>query len=180
MKRAPSVGEALSQFREANGIPCDSAATWSCRLGPLRLCLPNFRWRRRVIARHDLHHVLTGYPCTLHGECQMAAWEFAAGRFPHPAATLFCLPLIAVGVAWSPRAIWAAFLAGRGGRSLYGVEVTEAFLAAPLEDLRSVHAGAGIRRATLADGLAFVFLLVRAALLLLVPTALIASAILLG
>jgi len=69
MTRELSVGEALSRFRKANGIPCDNATTWFCKFGPLRLRLPNFRWRRRAIARHDLHHILTSYPCTLRGEC---------------------------------------------------------------------------------------------------------------
>jgi hypothetical protein len=51
------------------------------------------KWRRDAITRHDLHHILTGYSCTMTREMQMAAWEFAAGRYRHWAATLFCLPL---------------------------------------------------------------------------------------
>lgn len=79
-----------------------------------------------------------------------------------------------------PRALWAAFLAGRHGRSLYGTEVTEALLAMPLRELRAAHTGPETRRATLADGLAFGLLLAQAVLLLLVPAALIAAVTLLG
>jgi hypothetical protein len=123
-----SVGEALAAFRTANGLDpaAATAPTWIVRLGPLRLRLRNFAWRREAILRHDLHHLLTGYPCTARGECQMATWEFAAGRFPHPAATAFCLPLVLLGALWSPRAIWAAFRRGRKARSLYSTAITAA------------------------------------------------------
>jgi hypothetical protein len=170
-----SVGEALSRFRRLNGIPSDRAATWTCRLGPLTLRLPNFRWRRAAIARHDLHHILTGYPCTLRGECQMAAWEFAAGRFPHPAATLFCLPLVALGTLWSPRTIWAAFRDGRRSRSLYDIDLSERLLQAPLPDLRRARLAARLAKPLRADAAAFAFLLVQAAALLLAPAVLAAA-----
>jgi len=59
--------------------------------------VPNFSWRRAAIQRHDLHHMLTGYPFTMRGEFQVATWEFAAGRYPHWGATLLLLPLV---VSW--------------------------------------------------------------------------------
>ncbi len=105
------------------------------------LRLPNFAWRRAAIQRHDLHHVLTGYPCTMRGECLMATWEFAAGPFPCVSATLFCLPLIAVGSVWSPRSIWLAFRRGREGSSHVCVELTEPLLLAPLATLRERAGG---------------------------------------
>jgi hypothetical protein len=134
-------------------------------VGPVTLRLPNFRWRRRAILRHDLHHVLTGYPCTLRGEFQMAAWEFAAGRFPHPAATLFCLPLVAAGLLWSPRAIWAAFTAGRGSHSLYAVADTVTLLAMPLGSVPV----AARRDAPVTDAFAFALLVAQALLLVAAP-----------
>jgi hypothetical protein len=99
-----TVAEALAAFRMANAIANDESLqpSWTCRLGPVTLRLPNFRWRRKAILAHDLHHVLTGYPCTMRGECQMAAWEFGAGRMPHWGATMFCFPLVLVGLFWAP------------------------------------------------------------------------------
>lgn len=164
-----SVGEALLAFRRANGLAADSAPSWTCDIGPLRLRLPNFRWRRRAIPTHDLHHLLTGYPCTLRGECQMAAWEFAAGRFPHPAATLFCLPLVAAGLLWSPRALWSAFLRGRRSASLYATGISEALLASPLHRLRDDVEAGGRRPATFADAAAFGLLAAQAAALVFTP-----------
>ncbi|MDA0239355.1 MAG: hypothetical protein O3A84_04920 [Proteobacteria bacterium] len=50
----------------------------------------------------------------------MAAWEFAAGRFSDYRATLFCLPLIALGVVLIPSGTFRAFVLGRHSTSLYG------------------------------------------------------------
>lgn len=138
LTRAPTLGEALAEFRRANGLAVDEAAkpSWTCRLGPIMLRLPNFGWRRRAILAHDLHHVLTGYPCTLRGEFQMAAWEFGAGPMPHWCAAAFCLPLIVAGLFWSPRHIWRAYRMGRRSQTLHKSTAIGALLALPLNDVR--------------------------------------------
>ncbi len=134
----PTVGEALREYWVENGLDSTptSSSTWTCRMGPVTIRLPNYDWRRRAILTHDLHHILTGYPCTMRGEFQLATWEFAAGRFPHPAATLICLPLVIAGILWSPRAIFSAFLFGRRCHSLYGTDIAnEEFLNTPISTL---------------------------------------------
>lgn len=166
-----TVGEALSNFRRANSLHAAAASTWTCHLGPVTLQLPNFQWRRQAIGRHDIHHIITGYPCTIRGEFQMAAWEFAAGRFPHPAATLFCLPLIAAGVLWSPRSIWSAFLSGRQRRSLYETEVTDAFLKSPVRQLYANLPSTTEQKVRIVDIVAFSGLIVKASLLVFTPVA---------
>ena len=92
---------------------------WSCPVGPLTLRFPDFAWRRRALHPHDLHHLMTGYPMTMCGEFQLAAWEWGAGRYPDWRATWFCAPLILAGLFWSPSRIFAAYRAGRRTRSLY-------------------------------------------------------------
>lgn len=136
---SPTVGEALSEFREANGLSAGENAQswWSCRLGPVSLRLPNFKWRRRALLAHDLHHVLTGYPCTMRGEFQMAAWEFGAGPMPHWGATVFCLPLVLVGLAVTPRRVVRAYRAGRQSRTLHRSDALDAVLAMPLDAARA-------------------------------------------
>jgi hypothetical protein len=168
---APTLGEALAQYRREHGLPADDAAraSWTCRIGPVLLRLPNFGWRRNAIEAHDLHHVLTGYPCTMAGECRMAAWEFGAGRMPHWAASGFCLPLVLAGMFREPRTIFSAFAAGRRSRTLHGAAVRETLLVAPLAGAR-----AGLTRPRAAakpwsDRLRFAELLLRASLLLLAP-----------
>jgi hypothetical protein len=160
---ALTVREALAAFWHANGLPADESghASWTCRLGPITLRLPNFRWRRDAILAHDLHHVLTGYPCTLGGECQMAAWEFGAGRMPHWGAALFCLPLVVLGLVCAPRRMLAAFLNGRRSRSLHHSNSIDRLLEAPLPAAQAeiVAAAPGPSRM---DRAAFVLLVLQA------------------
>ena len=131
-----TAAEALAAYYAANGIEADPAraATWICRIGPASIEFPNWKWRQDAVTRHDLHHILTGYPCTMTGEMQMAAWEFAAGRYRHWAATLFCLPLALMGFIWAPRRTALAFRAGLTSTSLYGSELD---LDKPLAALRA-------------------------------------------
>lgn len=135
----PTVGEALIEFRKANGLTAHDAAGswWTCRLGPVSLRLPNWTWRRKALLAHDLHHVLTGYPCGITGEFQVAAWEFGAGPMPHWGATVFCLPLAVVGLCVTPRRVVRAFMAGRRSRSLHRSGAIDAVLATPLNVARA-------------------------------------------
>jgi hypothetical protein len=77
------------------------------------------------------------------GEMQMAAWEFAAGRYKHWAATLFCLPLALMGLIFAPRRTALAFRAGLISTSLYDSELD---LNKPLATLRAEIATCGARR----------------------------------
>ena len=131
-----TAAEALAAYYAANGIKADPAraATWVCRLGPVSVEFPNWKWRQDAIVRHDLHHILTGYPSTMTREMQMAAWEFAAGRYRRWAATLFCLPLALMGLILAPRRTARAFRAGLISTSLYGFELD---LNKPLAALRA-------------------------------------------
>lgn len=118
-----SLKEAVAQFYNQHGFPSDGgigARRWSpvgCR--DLKVYLPNFEWRRRALPFHDIHHVLTGYQFRPSGEFEMAAWEFAAGRYPNPFSTLFCLPLVSLGTCTIPRRSFAAFVRGKHSQTLY-------------------------------------------------------------
>jgi len=127
-----TVAYALEAFRAANNIPDREGAFWTCRVGPVLLRLPNFAWRKKAVLAHDIHHVLTETPCTMGGECRMAAWEFGAGRMPHWGAALFCLPLAVIGVLLRHHATLAAFCDGRRSRSLHGADTIEDILRMPL------------------------------------------------
>jgi hypothetical protein len=140
----PTVGEALRDFRAAHGLRQDEsrAPIWVVEAGCVAIWLPHFAWRRRAIDAHDVHHLIAGYPCTVAGELEIAAWEFGAGRYPHWGATLFCLPLVAAGLVVMPRAIIAAFRRGRAGRSLYGDATLERLRSLPLAEAYSIVSGA--------------------------------------
>ena len=172
----PTVGAALAEFRRANGLPADetASASWTCRLGPVTLRLPNFAWRRQAILAHDLHHVLTGYPCTLGGECQMAAWEFGAGRMPHWGAALFCLPLVPLGLLWAPRRMLRAFVDGRRSHSLHDSTAIDRLLAAPLSAARTDIVSSTAGRPW-PDHARFVLLILQACSIPLTPLALVTA-----
>ena len=133
-----TVGEALSRFRNANGLSHQehAARCWMVKAGPAAFTLPNFGWRRRAIDAHDVHHMLTGYPCTVFGEMQIAAWELGAGRYPHWGATLFCLPLALAGFLWAPASTLAAFRRGCRERSLYDDAIIDGLVDLPLDEAR--------------------------------------------
>jgi hypothetical protein len=135
----PLVPDALFAFREANGLRHDDhvSPVWRLPIDFVTILLPNFAWRKRAIASHDLHHLLTGYPCNVAGELQIAAWEFGAGRYPHWGATLFCLPLVLAGALWAPFDTWEAFRAGRGCRSLYADHLIESVRTMRLSQVRA-------------------------------------------
>jgi ubiquinone biosynthesis protein Coq4 len=133
------VGAALAAFRRQNGL-CEGereARWWLVRAGDWALPLPNFAWRRRAIDAHDVHHLLTGYPCTVEGELLIAAWEFGAGRFPHWGATVFCGPLVLAALSTMPKRTFAAWRHGRRCRSLYDARTLTGLLDMPLAAARA-------------------------------------------
>jgi hypothetical protein len=153
-----TLREALTRFLAVRGMAVDSGAdrdSWYMGHGLLHVRLPNFGWRKRAIACHDAHHLLTGYPCTPAGEMQMAAWEFAAGRFPHIGATAFCLPLVGLGSVLLPRRTFAAFVRGRRNSTLYATTLSEEVLATRVADLRERFVPVRSARPTWQDRCAF-------------------------
>jgi hypothetical protein len=138
-----SVGEALGAFRTANNLSQNEreARWWIVRADLAALPLPNFAWRRRAIDAHDVHHLLTGYPCTVEGELLIAAWEWGAGRYPHWGATLFCGPLVLAGLLYMPRRTVAAWRRGRRSRSLYCHSDLKSLLDMPLTSARNLVLG---------------------------------------
>jgi hypothetical protein len=151
--------------------------TWYLGDGLLHLRVPNFAWRHAALARHDLHHALTGFPQTPAGEMQMAGWEFAAGRFPHAGATAFCLPLVGLGAIFLPRRTFAAFLRGRCGTSLYGLPPSSHVLALPIDELRARFAPTAPARPTVSHVLAYLRLVGLSFGLMLAPMVLLVTVV---
>ena len=135
-----SARATLDRLYASNGLAGDgglSHDSWS----PLKryapsVRLPNFSWRKRALPIHDLHHAITAYPFTMPGECQLAAWEFAAGRYPNVFATAFCLPLVIIGILIAPRRTFKAFARGRRSQTLYARPDVSVLFNTPIETLR--------------------------------------------
>ncbi len=135
-----SARAAVDRLYASNGLPGDGGLSRDYWL-PLRRCplsvpLPNFCWRKQALPAHDLHHAITGYPFNIIGECQLAAWEFAAGRYPNVFATAFCLPLVIIGILIAPQRTFKAFSRGRRSQTLYADPDMSVLFETPLEELR--------------------------------------------
>lgn len=167
-----TLRDALIGRLSEQGLDADSGANrdhWFMGRGWLHIRLPNFGWRKQAIVRHDAHHLLTGYPFTPAGEMQVAAWEFAAGRFPHSGATAFCLPLVGLGAVLLPRRTFAAFARGRRSNSLYATTLSDHLLASRVAELRERFAPIGPTRPSWRDRWEFAALVATSFALMLAP-----------
>lgn len=136
-----TVGDAVAGMpfgRDHFFAPESSSKWWYFRVLGLKIYCYNFNWRKRALFTHDLHHVVTGYPCTMKGEMQVATWEFAAGRFPNIFSNLFCLPLVAAGTLLIPRKTFKAFQSGQKSRSLFALNIGREVRNWPLEKLKAL------------------------------------------
>ena len=135
-----SVTEALRRHYASSSLSTDGGCAnehWALlRVGCIEVRVKNFAWRRRALLRHDLHHLVTGYPCTAEGEFQIATWEFAAGRFPSVVSTLFCLPLVGLGAVTIPMRSFRAYVLGRRSKTLYAIHSTDELLDSFVAELR--------------------------------------------
>jgi len=110
-----SLQTKLAQFRLKNGLNPHEAESsiWLATLGSFIMPLPNFKWRRAAIDKHDMHHIMTGYPITVSGELCLASWELGARRYTNFWARTLCVFLMALGLLSQPRKTLRAFRAGR-------------------------------------------------------------------
>lgn len=133
-----TLREAREKYLAMNGFSMDeyNKPTFVLPVLGKMVHFPNPPSRQRVIARHDLHHLLTGYGTDYAGEAEIGAWELRSGC---NTAFLWFINSMAVlgGVFRAPLRTWRAFRAARGQRSLYvdGREL-EALLDLPIAEVR--------------------------------------------
>ena len=98
--------------------------------------IPNTKGRKRVVGRHDLHHILTGYGTDMAGEMDIGAWEVGAGCNREATAWLLNLGMMGLGAFVAPRRTARAFLRGRRARSLYDGRPEADYLDRSVADVR--------------------------------------------
>jgi len=126
-------------------------------LGPVPFVFPNTPARVHAVRYHDLHHVLTGYPTTMKGETEIAAWELASGCRSMAAAWVLNLLGMALGLVIDRKALFAAFVRGRHSDNLYEGEDLDGLLSRPLGEQRAkLRLDRDPPEATAADRAAFV------------------------
>ncbi|MCZ7682626.1 MAG: hypothetical protein M5U28_29060 [Sandaracinaceae bacterium] len=145
-----SVREARDAYLSANGFDTAgyTAPTFALPVFGREVRLPNPPTRQRAMARHDLHHALTGYATDYAGEAEIGAWELRAG-----CNTVFLwlinLAAVAIGLVIAPRRVARAFRSAAGHRSLYlDPRPVDELLELDLGDLREEL---GIARAGVAE-----------------------------
>jgi Coenzyme Q (ubiquinone) biosynthesis protein Coq4 len=168
----PTVGQTLQSL----GLDADpflsasqSGDWWFFEVFGLRLYCYNFEWRRRALAFHDLHHVVTDYPCTMKGEMQVATWEFAAGSFPNIFAKLFCLPLVALGAVLIPWKLFAAYRNGTRSKSLFAQQLDSDVTNMSTDSLKAITINQRPRRSLPQDLFGYAGLVALSALMYLLP-----------
>jgi hypothetical protein len=115
-----TVGEALSQWRQAHGRSAEDAVgrVFWISLGPVRVPVPNpgqLRW-------HDLHHLVLGYEPDLIGEMEISAFELRTGVTTFM-VLLLCLSGVGLGLIVAPRRTLKAWRNAKARRNLYGLKV---------------------------------------------------------
>lgn len=79
---------------------------------------PNWDDRRRAVEKHDIHHIVTGYPSTVKGEAEISIWEVSSGCTNYWAAWFLDMQGMMLGLLF-PRAIFRAFVRGQRSDNLY-------------------------------------------------------------
>ncbi len=115
-----TVLEARDRHLARNGFTVEgySAPTFQLDVFGVTWTLPNSAARQRVVALHDLHHLVTGYGTDLTGEAEQSAWELRGG-INSWFLWLFKVSAISLGMFLSPRRVIRSLRRARGQRTLY-------------------------------------------------------------
>ena len=142
-----SMTESLAQFRCVNRLDLQAShrPIWMAQLGHFIMPLPNFKWRREVIDRHDVHHLITGYETTPSGELALAAWELGVKCYVTKGARGLCFILAVLGVLYQPRMTYRAYKRGKCQAKLYAILNQTGFMDMSLQDVQATLAEGKVR-----------------------------------
>lgn len=118
-----TVRDALPALYEKYGLKSDGGVNDSSVKIELfkgfSLFIPNLSSRKKVVIKHDIHHLLTGYSAVMKGETEISAWEISTGChhliFPFFINTMGMM----TGILFNLRGIWKAWKRGRQTSNLY-------------------------------------------------------------
>ena len=118
------------------GVDADTDARWVwIRIGPIPFAYPNTKGRKRLVAAHDLHHLLTGYGTDLIGEAELGAWELGTGVRDR-SAVRYEVRVLGFMLPRFPTRLRTAFVRGRRCRNLLG-RLDERMLSRTVADVQS-------------------------------------------
>ncbi len=91
---------------------------------------------RKGLVAHDAHHMITGYPTSWFGECEVAAWELASGGCGlYLVYWIDRLLFFLIALVTAPVRTLRAFRRGLGKRNLYRLD-PDRLLAMELDEVR--------------------------------------------
>ena len=118
-----TVKEGLLKLYERYDIPSDGGihdpAVEVRLLKGVTIYIPNVKSRRKVVFRHDVHHLLTGYSAVMKGEIEISAWEISTGCTQNWFAFLINSLGVMTGLPFNFIGVWRAWLRGRTSTNLY-------------------------------------------------------------
>jgi hypothetical protein len=134
-----SLQEAVLQHLRDSGFPADGGINekWVVvGAGPIPLCFPNTRARRKATPIHDFNHLISGYGHDAVGEAEIGAWELGGGCKKYWAAWVLNWAALLPGVLRAPGRLLRAFARGRRTGNLYGADL-DAVGRQPVEEVRT-------------------------------------------
>lgn len=138
-----TITEELEAFRRANGLNLDedSRPIWMAQLGRFVFPLPNFRWRRNLINRHDAHHLICECSTSAYDELELATWELGARCFKDWRAIALCRMLAFFGLLVQPKITYRAYKRGQSQSQAYADLRALGFFDLSVTTARSILAG---------------------------------------
>jgi hypothetical protein len=123
-------------------------------LGPFNLDVPNTVSRKRLIAYHDIHHIISGYNNSRIGEGEVSAWELGSGCLNNPLAAFFDFTSMTTGLIYSLHRVYKAFIRGRESNNFYSLS-TEELLNSSMAELKKYSEAGGVGEISIADTFTF-------------------------
>ncbi|MFL5764311.1 MAG: hypothetical protein ACJ77K_10265 [Bacteroidia bacterium] len=81
--------------------------------------IPNSDLRRKAVALHDVHHILSGYNTSFKGECEISAWEIGSGIGKYWIALYIDTAGMMMGLPLYFKSVLRAYARGRRTKNLY-------------------------------------------------------------
>ena len=118
-----TIKEALPKLYKKYSIPSDGGVNDSAvevrLMKGVTVYIPNLKARKKVVFRHDVHHLLTGYSAVMEGEIEISAWEISTGCTQNWFAFIINSLGIMTGLPFNLKGIWRAWFRGRTSSNLY-------------------------------------------------------------
>lgn len=119
------VKEALREYLDENGFKIEEYTkdTFRLKMFGRYFEVRNSKDRQWAIARHDLHHMATGYGTDWVGEAEIGVWELRGGC-KTPVVYALNIAAVLIGLVIAPLRMIKAYQDARGAQTMYYCDVS--------------------------------------------------------